>query len=111
MSFNPRSHTGSDFIRSSWIGSLFLVSIHAPTRGATRRFALDHLHELVSIHAPTRGATTAAYLAARFLDVSIHAPTRGATCTSSPSYRCGWSFNPRSHTGSDLQTRSWIHPA
>ena len=35
-----------------------LVSIHAPTRSATRRCAHDnHLHMPVSIHAPTRSAT------------------------------------------------------
>ena len=36
----------------------FFVSIHAPTRGATRIADLEkRLREEVSIHAPTRGAT------------------------------------------------------
>ena len=79
---------------------------------------------VVSIHAPTRGATLCnpSYLAAcccfnprthtgcdllgdnwRVLDrVSIHAPTRGATggvCDAIPIRR---GFNPRTHTGCDI---------
>ena len=77
------------------------VSIHAPTRGATRYFRNGLEIIKVSIHAPTRGATsTCAILHARKkfqsthplgvrryfslsykpkIQVSIHAPTRGAT--------------------------------
>ena len=81
---------------------LFWVSIHAPTRGATKYTVTYKCGCTVSIHAPTRGATlrgsfkfydakcfnsrthagcddispTAVYLE---IKVSIHAPTRGAT--------------------------------
>ena len=78
------------------------VSIHAPTRGATRgrisgihvhyTFQSTHPHGVrlkvvkgrydyaVSIHAPTRGATQFQSLVAMIVAlVSIHAPTRGAT--------------------------------
>ena len=55
------------------------VSIHAPTRGATRCSALRHLDTCVSIHAPTRGATRPC-------------PQRGPR---------GTGFNPRAHTGRD----------
>ena len=77
------------------------VSIHAPTRGATRGDDLTELVGHVSIHAPTRGAITGAssprhsipgfnprpyergdYVPKRGNQpgaVSIHAPTRGAT--------------------------------
>ena len=34
---------------------------------------------LISIHAPTRGATVTAAMSAKLGDISIHAPTRGAT--------------------------------
>ena len=34
---------------------------------------------VVSIHAPTRGATTLAFASLGNAKVSIHAPTRGAT--------------------------------
>ena len=55
------------------------VSIHAPTRGATRQRS-QHQHTVrVSIHAPTRGATHQHGPPRHAADVSIHAPTRGAT--------------------------------
>src|SRR5690606_20071634 len=80
------------------------VSIHAPTRGATRRAGVqEQMDRLVSIHAPTRGATrwqSAGQWPGRCFNprshegsddpgyrrcagpgVSIHAPTRGATST------------------------------
>ena len=77
------------------------VSIHTPTRGATRRCSPYSIGPAVSIHAPTRGATgtpgtitttdpfqstpphggATAVRTLRQLHhyVSIHAPTRGAT--------------------------------
>ena len=54
--FNPRSHEGSDYIESIK-EELGMISIHAPTRGATeQRTELLTLMK-ISIHAPTRGAT------------------------------------------------------
>jgi len=56
----------------------------------------------VSIHAPTRGATKQSFFDDAALDVSIHAPTRGATCWY---LRCScilFCFNPRAHEGRDL---------
>ena len=77
------------------------VSIHAPTRGATKsgrasrpssvfQFTRPRGARLtvnlgtfrtlsVSIHAPTRGATHLGKWRMQLLQVSIHAPTRGAT--------------------------------
>ena len=77
--FNPRTHTGCDITHSQespraikfqsthphgvrhWllIGATqsLIVSIHAPTRGATWRNAHQIAIDYVSIHAPTRGAT------------------------------------------------------
>ena len=100
------------------------ISIHAPTRGATRPPEPTDRNRLISIHAPTRGATTAAERAARehgisihaptrgateefgtdaaTVGISIHAPTRGATTKSSTSSMDEVNFNPRSHEGSDL---------
>ena len=78
-----------------------VLSIHAPTRGATvaildadvrqlfqstllqeERHADSHrgsLSSILSIHAPTRGATLEALILSLTLKLSIHAPTRGAT--------------------------------
>ena len=36
---------------------LAVISIHAPTRGATERFPFISVRVVISIHAPTRGAT------------------------------------------------------
>ena len=80
--------------------SMLLVSIHAPTRGATICNRFYYWTVPVSIHAPTRGATVIKDFLALLLcfnprthegcdssssqqtciiKVSIHAPTRGAT--------------------------------
>ena len=36
--FNPRSHEGSDDVADSVFGSMPVISIHAPTKGATSAF-------------------------------------------------------------------------
>ena len=76
--FNPRSRTGSD--DGLFISCLFfIVSIHAPARGATWNRPLRAPAILVSIHAPARGATPHWYRHRLLDSVSIHAPARGAT--------------------------------
>ena len=55
------------------------ISIHAPTRGATLGEADRVVNKGISIHAPTRGATGFTQWLFRSSDISIHAPTRGAT--------------------------------
>ena len=101
------------------------VSIHAPTRGATRtkyrpvrhrcRFnprahagrdgtrSCTAAEAAVSIHAPTRGATCREPCAATLDQVSIHAPTRGATRASVVRRNCRRCFNPRAHAGRDFR--------
>ena len=77
-SFNPRTHTGCDIGFSQPI-AVHIVSIHAPTRGATNWVLWLMVHWFVSIHAPTRGATKMVRAPGPWRPVSIHAPTRGAT--------------------------------
>ena len=106
------------------------VSIHAPTRGATKNFAVHlkhgtfqstHPHGVrqtwcspvertyqVSIHAPTRGATGYGKYAARLIGVSIHAPTRGATFRKIVCFTILFCFNPRTHTGCDSVEHSFL---
>ena len=55
------------------------ISIHAPTRGATKVAGVSHDTIAISIHAPTRGATYKGTQDNRTYAISIHAPTRGAT--------------------------------
>ena len=121
--FNPRTHTGCDMGQSEMVGFLLGVSIHAPTRGATRAPSRSAWASCVSIHAPTRGATWYNGENDTYYQVSIHAPTRGATpftllnFTSSlfqsthphgvrpyglSRRRRTSCFNPRTHTGCDL---------
>ena len=54
--FNPRSHERSDHDRHVTLWDLG-ISIHAPTRGATKGAAEMTKAIRISIHAPTRGAT------------------------------------------------------
>ena len=78
--FNPRSHERSDGRREAEQRET-LISIHAPTRGATKARGADNGVTIISIHAPTRGAT-ALVLSLRPLQMY---------------------FNPRSHERSDAQ--------
>ena len=121
--FNPRPHARGDQARR-WRHHGSTVSIHAPTaRGDVGHEPLHTAVQMVSIHAPTRGATKIRLRAALRLVVSIHAPARGATerevlfLTSgkfqSTPPRGGrpnslqrvcaltWCFNPRPHAGGD----------
>ena len=106
-----------------------VVSIHAPTRGATtdsgcarirrksfrstppregrlfHRLALFYW-PLVSIHAPTRGATFIPVLLSVDFAVSIHAPTRGATLATPRKARFPSGFDPRPHARGDFLTAS-----
>ena len=56
-----------------------VISIHAPTRGATSRAVEPGQTTNISIHAPTRGATWNTQIGRVVFTISIHAPTRGAT--------------------------------
>ena len=76
--FNPRPHAGGD--QRSSLGLFHrTVSIHAPTRGATKADE-QHLRIRRFQSTPPRGGRPDRRHAAEFTeDVSIHAPTRGAT--------------------------------
>ena len=124
MHFNPRSHERSDVRYSVFIGPS-VISIHAPTRGATAKCQLRQRNKGISIHAPTRGATTFPAGETYAEVISIHAPTRGATVNTVigglnklfqstlpreerlDSDLTGTkpdNFNPRSHERSDMAT-------
>ena len=57
---------------------------------------------LISIHAPTRGATEAAEALLKATYISIHAPTRGATHSIWANTGKTTDFNPRTYTGCDI---------
>ena len=58
--------------------------------------------QIVSIHAPTRGATLYELRVVLKIVVSIHAPTRGATRQIWERNKTILGFNPRTHTGCDV---------
>ena len=79
--FNPRAHAGRDSM-SDMVEQGESVFQSTRPRGA-RLYIIDKYlhHEDVSIHAPTRGATREVAGQDTKILVSIHAPTRGATKT------------------------------
>ena len=77
--FNPRSRVGSDPTNLYNKAVEYLISIHAPAWGATRRRQRQHRNYQISIHAPAWGATRGA----------DHRPGNPRD------------FNPRSRVGSD----------
>ena len=79
LGFNPRSRTGSGRLRLAMVLGYWMVSIHAPERGATTHHTPRYKNIIVSIHAPERGATIRLYYGETQISVSIHAPERGAT--------------------------------
>ena len=76
--FNPRSYKRSDYNPCHNCTEV-IISIHAPTRGATWCYFFVLKFSKISIHAPTRGATGLHPLFISVMRISIHAPTRGAT--------------------------------
>ena len=99
-----------------------IISIHAPTKGATSSAHQCVTVLAISIHAPTKGATTVRIYDFFDIDISIHAPTKGATATANSAskdlkfqstlprkerllvrsgFRLSRDFNPRSHERSD----------
>ena len=100
--FNSRPSARGDIIKEDKPVNIFLISIHAPPRGATaaacgnrylsNTFQFTPLREgrrdrwkltvqelYISIHAPPRGATVARACHHVRRAISIHAPPRGAT--------------------------------
>ena len=85
-----------------------MVSIHAPTRGATFRALRDIAKDKVSIHAPTRGATQLLRDKRQqeaFQSTHPHGVRHTFLfCTQNPK-----GFNPRTHTGCDrIMLITWL---
>ena len=76
--FNPRSDERSD-LTVLFSPSPSVISIHAPTNGATYHDKDVNRLTFISIHAPTNGATNQLKNVEQGTEISIHAPTNGAT--------------------------------
>ena len=98
--FNPRAHTGRDTATRKQLPRFWQFQSTRP-HGARHRIFLELQQHMVSIHAPTRGATRNILSNSLLSSVSIHAPTRGATCYLIAVSCTSIGFNPRAHTGRD----------
>ena len=100
-----------------------VISIHAPTRGATSLKATEYKlsidfnprsHErsdydirrdrhggYISIHAPTRGATKVACYLATLIKFQSTLPREERPRRHAPAHKIARNFNPRSHERSD----------
>ena len=78
-----------------------VISIHAPTRGATERGRRYFRTTIISIHAPTRGATPCRQKKSSMQIFQSTLP-RGERPSAERLGGVLWDFNPRSHEGSDL---------
>ena len=102
MYFNPRTREGCDLEAFYKKTIDYVISIHAPVKGATKDLTLRQKAIVISIHAPVKGATTGLCKEAiswqnfnprtregcdtvfhrpsgRNGWISIHAPVKGAT--------------------------------
>ena len=81
--------------------AILLVSIHAPTRGATEPQRYQVVCFRFQSTLPRGERHGQGEVVAKREVVSIHAPTRGATAANEHEAGALLSFNPRSHEGSD----------
>ena len=76
--FNPRSHERSDLV----LCHSYRIYLNFNPRSHERSdliLVLELVNYVISIHAPTRGATLCGFQFCILFQISIHAPTRGAT--------------------------------
>ena len=105
--FNPRSHERSDICFRENAVRQAVISIHAPTRGATAAYnkAMEDMH--ISIHAPTRGATKITVqknIVKLFQSTLPREERRKEPLRCQPCHH----FNPRSHERSDISKRDLL---
>ena len=101
MNFNPRTHVGCDVSLRCNQNLTIMISIHAPTWGATKVDDIMVADGAISIHAPTWGATGSVST----LSSGLHFNPRTHVGCDSPADRRAESppyFNPRTHVGCDI---------
>ena len=99
-SFNPRTHVGCDPVNRYVCSDLDGFNPRTHVGCDADKHTARRLY-IVSIHAPTWGATSIRQARKLKDDVSIHAPTWGATTDWSIQQLANISFNPRTHVGCD----------
>ena len=87
-------------MRHELIHAFLYISIHAPTRGATKWIPCCGQSAHISIHAPARGATNSASMMSALSLFQSTLP-QGERRQVTVRIYCNSYFNPRSHKGSD----------
>ena len=125
LNFNPRTHVGCDENFVDTFRFFLMISIHAPTWGATYN-AFTLLYSVLFQSTHPRGVRPQRFSEYKFMgDISIHAPTWGATdnypagttvnqfqsthprgvrLSSTKKQLSQRDFNPRTHVGCDMCT-------
>ena len=98
--FNPRTHVGCDAQREA-DARKSLISIHAPTWGATLVKRKKSVKPCISIHAPTWGATNFDKINQKICKFQSTHP-RGVRPPFFNYFVNSLHFNPRTHVGCDL---------
>ena len=98
--FNPRTHKGCDQACGLFTSSAS-VSIHAPTKGATKQLRIYELPTTFQSTHPQRVRRCLHFVLFYIVSVSIHAPTKGATRRARVPGTWNARFNPRTHKGCD----------
>ena len=88
-------------MRHELIHAFLYISIHAPTRGATKWIPCCGQSAHISIHAPARGATNSASMMSALSLFQSTLPQGERRINAAISGVAGIDFNPRSHKGSD----------
>ena len=101
IAFNPRSYKRSDAPAQQGLlpHAVFQSTLLQEERQGR---VTPAFYIMLSIHAPTRGATIQHAKSYAYRNLSIHAPTRGATKDRDGQAGVTVSFNPRSYKRSDF---------
>ena len=100
--FNPRTHVGCDLVKER-ADRASVISIHAPTWGATNSRLSGHLNHTISIHAPTWGATRSEISSFDLLRFQSTHPRGVRPAEDWDKIFLLSNFNPRTHVGCDPQ--------
>ena len=104
VNFNPRSREGSDALNKQVNSFSKLFQSTLPRRERHQELRKILRMYIISIHAPAKGATTASRNLRFCQKISIHAPAKGATLIIAYAIYDNFNFNPRSREGSDEQS-------
>ena len=104
-SFNPRSHAGSDLAKDKDVAAAMTFQSTLPRGERPWSSSSSRGGTMFQSTLPRGERRFYSFHGIYYCRVSIHAPTRGATLLPLP-FQCKLlCFNPRSHAGSDANSR------